>query len=461
MSIPHAPSAPPASRRGRWLVLVAAVLLLAGGAGGWWWYHRAAAVEPPAVPDVQDAEVRQAIESARQRVLAQPRSAESWGTLGMILLAHLFDREADRCFAEAARLDPREARWPYARGRIALKRDPDRAVPLLREAVARAAGPADHSAMRLELAEALLERQEVDEAERIFREEWERRRDNGRAALGLGLVALARDDAAGARKYLEMARASDGARKQATVQLAALARARGDVAAAGAYEREAAALAEDPRWPDPILDETARLRVGRRGREREIDELEKQHRYAEAVAAYQAELQEQPTPRAYVGAAMNLARLHDYGQAVPLLREAVRLDPGNTQAQYTLALVQFTRAEKEWQQAPGSAEVKGWFREAVEHARRATELKPDHAQAYLFWGLALKYLGEPAGAVPPLRQGVACRPENLELQLALGEALLESGQGREAETYLENARRLDPNDPRPVRDLERLRAPKK
>jgi len=92
----------------------------------------------------------------------------------------------------------------------------------------------------------------------------------------------------------------------------------------------------------------------------------------------------------------------------------------------------------------------------VEHARRTTELKPDHARAYLFWGLALKYLGEPAAAVAPLRKGVMCRPELLELQFALGDVLLEAGQYREAETYLENARKIDPNDQRVTEALVRL-----
>jgi tetratricopeptide (TPR) repeat protein len=102
---------------------------------------------------------------------------------------------------------------------------------------------------------------------------------------------------------------------------------------------------------------------------------------------------------------------------------------------FTLALVLFTAAEKTWQTAPGLPEARQWFTEVLEHARRAAELKPDHAQAYLFWGLALKYLGRPAEAVAPLRQGVACRPENFELQLALGEALLLSGPARPAPTW--------------------------
>ena len=53
-------------------------------------------------------------------------------------------------------------------------------------------------------------------------------------------------------------------------------------------------------------------------------------------------------------------------------------------------------------------------------------------------------------------EGDRIRPEISDLQIALGETLLETGQDREAETYLENARRLDPNDPRLVKDLERL-----
>jgi tetratricopeptide (TPR) repeat protein len=133
---------------------------------------------------------------------------------------------------------------------------------------------------------------------------------------------------------------------------------------------------------------------------------------------------------------------------LPLLREGVRLDPDSAKAHYTLALALFSRAEKEWQRSPGSAEGRDWLQEVIPHARRATERKGDYALAYLFWGLALKYLGQPVDAITPLRHGVACRSESFELQLALGEVLLATGQTAEAETHLENARRLDAKDPR-------------
>ncbi len=139
----------------------------------------------------------------------------------------------------------------------------------------------------------------------------------------------------------------------------------------------------------------------------------------------------------------------------------MQLDPDNAQPYYALALILYDRAEKEWQRSPGSPQARDWFREVVEQARRATARRTDHARAYLFWGLALKYLGEPAAAVAPLRQGLACRAGDFELQLALGEALLDAGQIQEAETCLENARRLEPKDSRPDRALQRLRQTKR
>ena len=457
------PTPDPTRRRVRAALLaVIALLLLAGTAACIWWFTRTPPAAVPPVPaELADDEVRQVIEAARAKVAESPRSAGAWGELGLTFFANLFDREADRCFEEAARLDPADVRWPYARGVIATKRDPGNAVPLLRQAAAGTTPGAEYrAAARMALAEALLEARQLDEAEKLFRGDLEQPSYRERATLGLGLVARARGDAASAEKYLTEARASPRTRKQATIQLAALVRARGDAAGAAALEKEAAAMPGDQGWPDPMLDELSRLRVGRRARERTSHELEDEGRYEEAAFAYLREVEQRPTVQASCGAAVNFARVGEYDRALDLLRDAIRLDAENSQAHYTVAVVQFTRAEKERVRSPGSAEAAGWLREAVLGARRATELKPDHAQAYRLWGQSLMLLGEPAAAVQPLTKGVACRPESMPLQLALGEALRDSGKTAEAVARFEEARKLDPNDPRPAQALEKLRGKK-
>jgi tetratricopeptide (TPR) repeat protein len=250
--------------------------------------------------------------------------------------------------------------------------------------------------------------------------------------------------------------------------LAALARTQGDRARAEAYEKIVATLPGDTLWPDPFLDELMQLQVGQRGFDRRVRHFEQERHYDEAAQLYLARLKNYPTAANYLGAGMNIGRVArartrpedraaDYDRAFELLREAVRLGPDSSSAQYALALVVFARAERDWQTTPGAPHLSAWFREARDHAERACDLRTDYAEALLIWGMSLKYLGQPAAALAPLRRGVAAQPASRELQLGLGLALLEAGQGAEAETYLENARRLAPSDPRPVQALERLR----
>jgi tetratricopeptide (TPR) repeat protein len=445
-----------ALRGRRWIVLGTAAVLVAGGAAGLWWWGRPAPPAPP-MPAIEETELRQAVEEARQRVVRAPHSAAAWGHLGLVLLAHRLDDDAEVCFIEAARLDPTDPRWPYGAGLTVLNGDVDRALSWLRQASKAAESkPEYRSAMRLKLAETLLLGHHLDETAQVLKQEDQDEPHNPRLALDKGLVALARGDPAAATKLLLLARASPLARKRATVQLAVAARCRGDRADADAYELEIAQWPDDPPWPDPFLDQMVRLLVGRKARERQIAQLERQQRFVDAADVYLRLIETQPTALAYIGAGTNLARAGDYSRGLPLLHQAIRLDPDSANTHTALAVTLFARAEKEWQTSPQAPRVKEWFREVIEHARRATELRTDHAHAYLYWGLSLKYLGEPATAIAPLRNGVACQPANLALQQALGEALLEAGEYAEARTTLENARLLAPKDPRTAKALERL-----
>jgi Flp pilus assembly protein TadD len=453
---------PPAGlfRHRRWRLIAVAAVLLIAGAAGICYLSRPASTMPPMPQDIPDPEVLRAVERTRKNVLDRPSNGNAWGNLGMVLMAHDFFAEADVCFAEAARLNPRSPSWPYGRGLIALKRDPAAAPRFLRQALATAGNTSSEykSAARLQLAETFLEQQKLDEAEGLFVDEAHQQPNNGRVMYNLGLIALARRDEPTAERALTAARSDPFARKKATVQLAALAGMRGDRTAAANFEREAATLPDDPPWPDPFRDQVESRRAGRYAWVQQEDQLEQQHRFREAAEVYLKEIasagswSEENVPpgvvRAYARAGFNLAQAGDFEQGLKYLHEAVRLDPDNAHAHYLLAVTLFVQAEVESKRLPNSVQAKAGFRECAEKAQRAAALRPTQGSSYLYWGMALQRLGEPAAAVAPLRQGVEATPSDYKLQQTLGEVLQETGQLQEADVYLENARKLSARDRR-------------
>ena len=458
---PPVPGSPATTFRSRRrLQALIAVLVLAGvGTGLWLWLRGEKPPEPPLPPGIIDPEVKAVVEKSRGVVLADPTSADAWGRYGLVLLGNLIDREADVCFAQAAKLNPSDPRWPYARALIALKRRPDEVEALLRQTIAAAQRDAEYRAVaRLTLGETLLERREVDAAAELFRAELGTGGvGEARAVFGLGLVAVSRGDDAEAERMFAKVQRVAYCRKQVAVHLATLARSRGDADAAKRHEQLVRELNADPPWPDPILDHVLELQAGTRGRDRRIDRLEQAGKFREALREYEVQLASERTPKALTGAAVNLARLQEYDEALTLLREAVKLDPDHVQAHYTLALVLFTRAEKQWHANPGMASTKAELQEVIVEARKTTELKPDYYEAYLFWGLALKFLDRPKEAIEPLRKGLVARPDDFMLNLSLGQVLAATGDTAGARTHLETAKELRPEDPRPTQELDKLK----
>src|SRR5262245_37284745 len=98
------------SPRTKWLGLG---ILALGVAAILWWPQ-----EPePQVPVIDlhgfDPLVAAQIRQATEQVHASRGSGPAWGQLGMTLHVHELSAEADLCYRRAARLEPREGRWPY------------------------------------------------------------------------------------------------------------------------------------------------------------------------------------------------------------------------------------------------------------------------------------------------------------------------------------------------------------
>lgn len=86
---------------------------------------------------------------------------------------------------------------------------------------------------------------------------------------------------------------------------------------------------------------------------------------------------------------------------------------------------------------------------------RATELRPDLAEAWSDLGNARKLLADDAGALAAFRRAVALNTEDAVARYRLGAALLDSGSPHQAVEQLEAAVRLDPRDQSALNALQR------
>jgi cytochrome c-type biogenesis protein CcmH/NrfG len=82
---------------------------------------------------------------------------------------------------------------------------------------------------------------------------------------------------------------------------------------------------------------------------------------------------------------------------------------------------------------------------AVTYCRRAIELNPAYADAYLLLGSAYGFLGRTSEATAALRKAVSLDPKNPYARGHLGSTLGRAGQYREAVTELKEAVRLKPD----------------
>lgn len=431
--------------RRRSLLLVSALVVLAGlVACVFWWSRRPRAVppEPPTVAlEGVEKTVADAITAARDQVRTKPDSAETWGYLGKLLMTHRFPTQAEPCFIEAEKLDPKQPRWPYYRALLHLHQDDQLVLTHLRRAV-ELADQYDSSnvAVRLRYAEALLEQGQTDEAEAQFRIAFPKAPQNPWLLYHRGLIALAKGDLSAAIERLTPLTNHPSARQKACAQLAMIYRRKQDERQATAFAQAAAQLPPDEPWDDPYVSEFRQLQRDAQGRLVQAKSLEAAGKVNEAVPLLKSINEESDNDLARLALGATLAKLGQYEEAEKALRNTLALYPDKVQAHYFLAAVLVLEGDR----AADKEAAKAKYRDAAEHARRAIALKPDHGLAHLCLGRMLRILGQPDEGLKELRAAVACKPEEAQTHQYLGEALVEAGQTEEGRRHLELAKKLAP-----------------
>lgn len=425
----------------RYAVLAMVLLVAGGGAALTWKLWPSAPPQPPALdPSGIDPMVWRAIEAARAEVERAPQSSRAWGRLGMVLLAHQLRSESLVCLARAEQLDPRDARWPYYQALAVRGSDPEAAIAHLRRAVA--AGP-DYDGPRLLLAELLVQRGQLDEAETRFHAILSREPDNSRAHLGLAQAAFERDDLSSCLEQLRCALDDPHTRKAAHAFLAEVQQRRGDRPSAEKALREGQGLPDDARWPDPLAEAVQEMVVGHLEVVTRAAALLQQNQPEQAIPLLQRAIEDYPESSwACVLLGRAWIRAGDLAAAEKALQEAVRRDPDTVEGQFYLGVALSEQKH---------------FTAAISHFQKAARLKPDYALAWYNLGFCRKQQGDRAAARKAFQRAIACKPQFAEARINLGELLAEEGEVEAALEQLRQGVELAPNDARARRLLETVR----
>jgi tetratricopeptide (TPR) repeat protein len=414
------------SRRRYWLAGILAVLLVAaGGAYFWWPVHRL--VIPTIPTNGLDPEVVAALADARDRVQHQPESADAWGHYGLVAFAHGKYVECRPLFERAEQLDPENYRWPYYRGLAWKFERPDECVTALQQALN--LNPRS-PAVKMRLAETLLEIDRLDEANKLFDELLAARMGNPRVHLGQGQILVRRGRWSEALPPLQAATAHPTSQKTAFTALAEAYAHLNRPEDAAAARTKADAFPPDILWPDPLLNEMEKVHTGLNPRLDRAEALFKNQHADEALAQLRGIIRDHPESE---DAQLRLAdwyfRLNDPEAAEPALRAALAINPSLATGHFMLAGVYMHRKD---------------YAAAEDSYQKALAANPNFGQAHYNLGQCRLKRGNPAGAEKAFRDAVRTRPDLALAQLALGELLLKAGNREEALPYLENAVRLAP-----------------
>jgi tetratricopeptide (TPR) repeat protein len=438
-----------------------AVTGMVAGASAWYRYRSPSSsiVVPPEVPSmVTEPEVRNALTKARDRVLVESRSSEAWGELGVLFRAHKILPQANVCFAEAAKLEPRNPRWPYLIGidNLLLYTVNAEAVPYFRTAYSIATDKAEKSVARLQLAEALLEQNELEEATKLFLEELSVASDNPRAHFGLGVAAVTRNDIATAIAQLKIAANSPYYRHKASSLLVSCHRQLGNSAEAEQYERESLRPPNDLPWPDPFNSGLSNQQLGQSARQHQVMEMGNQASSEDVLSLLEEIARKHPNDPTQIPRAVQLFKLGDYPNVEKACREALAIEPDNVTGRCLLGAALYFQAVAKVKEGNRDA-ANRLFEAALVELKRSIELKPDFGFAYLHIGYALKNLGKLPEAAEAFRTAIQVIPYDPNAHLGLGEVLNDMGKTSEAIPHLEDATRLPRPSNRAKELLEKIR----
>jgi tetratricopeptide (TPR) repeat protein len=360
------------------------------------------ALAPVSLPDLsplaesvqRQIRERYAVVSRKLDAPGTPRAelADAYGSLGQVLMAAKFSRDAASAYRHAQALAPDDYRWPYLLGHVFLLQG-DRANAMASFARTHELRPTDVPTL-VWLAETHLDDGRPDAAGSLFLKALALDPRSGAALAGAGRAALARQAYGEAIQHFERALAEDGRATAVHYPLAMAYRALGNRDKAAAHLRQRGAAW--PALPDPL-------------RQPDEDILE--------------------SPVVYEAGGIQALRDGDWAAAAAAFRKGLELEPRDASLRYWLGSALYA-----------AGDAAGAEREFEAVVRQS----PDFAKAHFSLGAVLDATGRRAGAIERFSAAVAKDPKLPEARLRLADALRATGQLPPALVHYTEAVRLLP-----------------
>ena len=390
----------------------------------------------PPIPTVQvdglDADVRGAIEKARDEAVAQPKSGQAAGRLGMVLEAHTLYQPAVPAFQRAIRLEPKEFAWRYYLA-IALEyaSKPDQALDAVSEALRLRP---DYTPAILKRGELLFKLGRFKESDAAL-EPLLALNPNPNAAetfYNLARVKYAEGDFSAAENLYRRACEAYPSYGAAWYGLAVTGRRLGhDAESANNFKMAESYKDHTPPAEDELLSEVGKLATGVENRLTRAKRLVGRGQFDEASQLYKEVLKQYPdNPDCLV----NLLYIAQYPN---------QASPEEVEALYTKARQVDPKLPQVYLYYGTALAAEGKYDAAVTAIGKAISLKPDNAEAHSWLGDVRERQHLPARAIEQYRLALAADPSFRPARLELGKLLLTLGRDREAIPVLLPALQVD------------------
>lgn len=400
--------------------------------------------------------VRQITESeSRPDQLAEPI-----GELGRFYLAYELLDPAETCLRIAARLSPRDFRWPYHLGYLTQSAGRlDEAATFYERSlsIVPSVGPA-----KIRLAQVYAAQNKPERAEWLLRDALARDPTSTAAEATLGELLVAQKRYLEGEDLLRSALERQPGADRLYYPLALALRGRGEENAARAMMAKRGTVGVRP--ADPLIDGLAELAIGERVHLLRGRAAYQAGQFEEAAKEFRGAIEMRPDQvSGYVNLGSTLGRLGDTDAAIAQFRKAIELAPANATALYNLgallrargeladALDQFRNAALYSPEDGGvrfqladALRLTGRAEESLIHYRKSAELEPPGELARFREVQVLNGLGRDGDAIRRLEEGLVVIPRSSILAISLARLLASSSDlslrnGERALAILEKA----------------------